>query len=164
MVPRLQLLIRSFDRGPLAQRLEQGTFTGRRRGNLPVVRCKFGERFNLPTPIQAPARVGEGVEAIITRLNSARRSTVKAWSRPQTRRKCAEAAKAEVVSIIPWSSVRIRQGPPVSAPNAKRWRVPRISVERQTFASTVSKTPVTHQPVRYRVTASRNHATAYGVT
>lgn len=44
--------------GPLAQWLEQGTFTGRRRGNPTVVRCKFGERFQLPTPSQARSLCG----------------------------------------------------------------------------------------------------------
>jgi hypothetical protein len=51
--------IRSLDIfGPVAQRLEQRTFTGRRRGNVPLVRCKFGERpvsQDDPTPSQARA-------------------------------------------------------------------------------------------------------------
>lgn len=46
--------------GPIAQWLEQRTFTGRRRGNPPLVRCKFGERpirKDDPTPSQARTQV-----------------------------------------------------------------------------------------------------------
>ena len=51
---------------PLAQWLEQQTFTGRHTGNGMLVRCKFGEPFQMATPSQARKR--EGVETIIARL------------------------------------------------------------------------------------------------
>lgn len=107
-----------FGLGPIAQRLEQRTFTGRRRGNAALVRCNFGERpvriGERPNAEPSPRR-REGVETIITHLIRQRNGE----GMVQTTHGLTPAAKAEVVSIILWFWVRIPVGPPIQ-PSPRR--------------------------------------------
>jgi len=101
----------SFFLGPIAQRLEQRTRSGRCSGNAAVVRCKFGERpacvSKRPNAERNRRKAGR-VEAIITHLSRWRYGE----GMVQTTHLVPRAAKAEVVSIILWFWVRIPVGPP----------------------------------------------------